>query len=230
MLVGKRRRVGRSRTPVRARRAFVGVAVVASLLLIPELVGGGASPGADMSARLVLSSLGHGSATAISTTSLYPRNDPWKAYLASESACPGGERIDLAPSRQRATVACLVNFARQRRGLRKLLVVAALNGASSRKAQEIVNCDNFSHDPCGRSGALQDDSLGHQGRFGENLYLATGRFGAPRVTVDAWLNSAPHRRNLFRKEWRGQGLAMLTRKSLAGYHDVRLWVSVLADR
>ena len=128
-----------------------------------------------------------------------------------------------------ATVACLVNFARQRRGLSRLLVVADLNGASSRKAQDIVNCNSFSHDPCGRSAAPRANLLTSQGRVGENLYLASGRFGAPRVAVDAWLNSTPHRRNLFRPEWTGQGLALLAKESFAGYRDVRLWVSVLAD-
>lgn len=169
-------------------------------------------------------------ALALSTSSLYARDDRWKAYLASESVCPGGERTDLPFSRQVATVACLVNFARKHRGLRELAVVPVLNGASFRKARAIARCETFAHDPCGQHWAAAARSVGYTGLVGENLYLASGPWGAPRVAVDAWLNSTTHRENLFRPEWREQGLAGLYMGKFGDYQDVTLWVSVLGGR
>ena len=166
----------------------------------------------------------------VQTVSLYAKNDPWKAFLAGESVCPGGERTDLPIARQVETVACLVNYARARRGLQPLAIHAALNGASVKKAKEIIRCQSFSHSPCGADWTAAVKSTGYQGLFGENLYVAQGPWGAPRVAVDAWLNSAPHRENLFGRKWREQGLALMQNESFGAYRDVALWVSVLGER
>ena len=98
---------------------------------------------------------------------LYAKNDPWKAYLASERTCPGGERTGLPAAQQLATVACLVNFARKRRGLRPLAVLPVLNGASVRKARQIIRCATFAHNPCGGDWTSAVRSTGYAGVFGE---------------------------------------------------------------
>jgi uncharacterized protein YkwD len=126
-------------------------------------------------------------------------------------------------------VACLLNFARERRGLRRLVVVPILNGASATKARQILRCGNFAHNPCGGDWAASIRSTGYAGSFGENLYEASGPFAAPRPAVDAWLNSAPHRKNLFRADWREQGLAVVSLPSSSGSGPVVVWVSVLGD-
>lgn len=166
----------------------------------------------------------------ITTRSLYAKNDPWKRYLASERVCPGGERTDVPLAERAKTVACLVNYARRQRGLMELSVAGILNGASERKARAILRCDNFAHNPCGGDWTAAVRSTGYSGPFGENLYLATGRFGAPRPAVDAWLNSEPHRANLFRAAWREQGLAVVVLERFRNHEDVSLWVSVLGER
>lgn len=211
---------------------MITLAALAGVVAFAATIAAGGGPGDTGSpVRLVKSSLRQGDrALALSTASLYARDDPWKAYLADESVCPGGERTDLPVASQAATVACLVNYARKRRGLRELGVRAVLNGASARKARAIVRCRNFAHNPCGGDWTSAVRSTGYVGVFGENLYIASGPFGAPRVAVDAWLNSAPHRENLFGPEWREQGLALLPRESFGDYRHVALWVSVLADR
>lgn len=181
--------------------------------------------------RIVRSSLVPGErALALSTRALYAKNDPWKGYLASESVCPGGERTDLPSARQAETVVCLVNFARRHRGLRALEVGRELNGASLLKAKEILRCENFAHSPCGGDWTSAVRSLGYVGLVGENLYLATGRWGAPRVAVDAWLNSPHHRANLFGRAWREQGVALLAKRRFRDHQDVSVWVSVLGDQ
>lgn len=215
----------------RLRPGLLGLTLVAVIILAAASVVGDRSVENDVPIRAVRSSLAPGERLlTLSTASLYARNDPWKAYLANETTCPGGERIDLPVARQVATVACLVNFARKRRGLRELAVLSVLNGASFRKARAIVRCGSFAHSPCGGDWTSAVRSTGYAGLFGENLYVASGRWGAPRVAVDAWLNSAPHRENLFGPEWRKQGLALLLRDSFGAYRDVSLWVSVLGDQ
>jgi uncharacterized protein YkwD len=180
--------------------------------------------------RLVLSSSAAASpARKVSTAALYAKHDPWKKYLASERVCPGGERTDLPPKSQRQTVACLVNFARDRRGLRRLRLASLLEVASARKAQAILRCGRFAHNPCGGDWTASIRSTGYVGTFGENLYLASGAFAAPRTAVDAWLNSPPHRENLFASEWRVQGLAVVILPHFDGYENVAVWVNVLGD-
>jgi len=215
----------------RFRAGLLWTALLALSLSTATWIGGGRPARNEAPIRAVLSSSGHGDRSlTLSTASLYAENDPWKAYLASESVCPGGERTDLPIARQVAAVACLVNFARKRQGLRELDVRSVLNGGSARKAKAIIRCENFAHDPCGGDWTSAVRSTGYAGVFGENLYIASGRWGAPRVAVDAWLNSAPHRANLFRRAWREQGLAVLSRESFHGSRDVSVWVSVLGDR
>ena len=181
--------------------------------------------------RLVLSSSAAASrASSVGTTALYAKHDPWKRYLASDGVCPGGERTDLPPKSQMDTVACLVNFARRRRGLRQLVLASPLNSASARKAQAIVRCGHFAHDPCGGDWAASIRSTGYIGSFGENLYLASGPFAAPRPAVDAWLNSAAHLENLFGREWREQGLVVVVLSRFGSYRNVAVWVNVFGDR
>jgi uncharacterized protein YkwD len=53
-------------------------------------------------------------------------------------------------------------------------------------------------------------------------------YKTPLAAVDGWLNSEQHRENLFRPEWRYQGIALLHTDGLREQHDVGLWVSEFA--
>jgi uncharacterized protein YkwD len=216
---------------VRERRSPVAIAVVLASTLVMIATGVVVSAGDQGSIRLVLAAPGHGErALALSRSSIYARNDPWKEYLASESICPGGEETAHSVEEQVATLACLVNYARKRRGLEPLIVRVLLNGASSAKAEAIIRCRDFSHAPCGGRWAADIRSSGYVGAIGENLYIGSGQWGAPRVAVDAWLNSPEHRENLFSSEFRGQGLALLKKARFGDYRNVSLWVNAFADR
>jgi uncharacterized protein YkwD len=160
--------------------------------------------------------------------SLYPANDPWKSYLASEQACPGGERTDLPLSQQAEVMVCLVNYARQQRDLPALSVVPLLNGTSLQKADKIVHCNVFAHNACGDGPATDVRAAGYNGAWGENLYLGEGRLGAPRVALDGWLNSPEHRENLFRANWRTDGIAVMTAAHVGEYSNATIWVNQFA--
>ncbi len=151
-------------------------------------------------------------------------------YLAGEAACPGGERTDLPLARQRQTLACLVNWARKRRGLEPLVLARLLNVSSRKKAEDIARCENFNHSPCGGDWEFHVRAAGYMGSFGANLYLAAGPWRAPRVAVDWWLNSPAHRANLFDPKWRRQGLAVVSLRAFQGRRGVRVWVSEFGDR
>lgn len=164
-------------------------------------------------------------ALTIRKGSLYPTNDPWKSYLASEQTCPGGERTDLPLRQQVGAMVCLINYARQQEGLSTLSPSSFLSDASLKKADKIVRCDDFSHNACGDEPASDIRTANYYGAWGENLYLGEGRLGAPRVAVDGWLNSAEHRENLFQANWTSEGIAAITAAQVGEYSDATVWVN-----
>jgi len=159
---------------------------------------------------------------------IYGPGDPWRSYLAGEQACPGGGRTDLPVNVQAQVMVCLIDFARRQRGLSSPTPTTLLSSTALQKATEIVRCQNFAHAPCG--GSPDDDvrAAGFVGAFGENLYIAEGADGSPRAALDGWLNSPEHRENLFRPEWRTQGVAAVKLATFGPYRDATLWVSHFA--
>jgi uncharacterized protein YkwD len=161
--------------------------------------------------------------------SLYPANDPWKSYLASEQTCPGGERTDLPLNEQATVMSCLINYVRQQRGLPTLIPASLLDETSLKKADRIVRCNDFAHDACGDDPASDVRAANYFGSWGENIYLGEGRLGAPRVALDGWLNSPEHRENLFSPSWRCEGIAVMTADRIGEYSEVTLWVNQFGD-
>ncbi len=157
--------------------------------------------------------------------SLYPVNDPWLKYLADEQTCPGGERTDLPLNEQATAMTCLINFARQQRGLSALTPASLLNETSLKKADKIVRCNEFAHGACGDDPAADVRAANYYGSWGENLYLGERRLGAPRVALDGWLNSPEHRENLFNPSWRFEGIAVITAPRVGEYSNVTVWVN-----
>jgi uncharacterized protein YkwD len=64
-----------------------------------------------------------------------------------------------------------------------------LNRTTLEKPNRIVRCNDFSHSACRDDPMSEARAAGYQGALGENLYMAEGRLGAPRVALDGWLNS-----------------------------------------
>jgi uncharacterized protein YkwD len=216
---------------LRSRFNSVGLLVVLSLVLV-ALVGVKwvRLSGKEMSSQsrvsdIKLSILPGLPELTIRKGSLYPPNDPWMGYLASEQTCPGGERTDLPLSRQADTMVCLINYARQHRGLPTLNTAPLLNTTSLQKAGKIVRCNEFAHDACGDKPAADARAANYKGSWGENLYLGEGRVGAPRVALDGWLNSPEHRENLFQPAWQSEGVAVMTAARVGDYSHVTIWVN-----
>ena len=155
----------------------------------------------------------------------YAHDDPWRPYLAPETSCPGGDDQTRSVTAQADTMVCLINYARSHAGLDSLSVSSTLSGSARLKGDEILRCDRFAHSPCGDDPSAGVRGLGYAGAFGENLYIADGRDGAPRVALDHWLNSPDHRENLFRPQWRVQSLYVAKVATFRQYRGATLWVS-----
>ncbi len=160
--------------------------------------------------------------------------DPWAAYVAPESACPGRSTVNASPVAQDRTMVCMLDYARAQHGLRPLPVVYLLNRSSLLKAIDIVRCGDFSHTPCGHPFGGTFDAVGYHGETttaeGENIAWGDGRSGSPLAVVEGWLNSSHHRENLFSGDWGEEGVAVFPVSRFLGRRDVEVWVSQFGSR
>jgi len=151
---------------------------------------------------------------------------PISRLLAPVTACPDQTDTDQPPAVQERAMHCLTNFARERAGLRPLGFPAELVGAAERKAGDILRCDSFSHQACGRDFTYWLERTGYldEGcwRAGENIAWGTGNLGSPREIFDAWMRSPGHRENILgRYSQVGIGLWV---GSLRGHSGAAVWV------
>jgi uncharacterized protein YkwD len=188
------------------------------------LVSSSATPGA-----LRIEAIPGGPGVTVGSTRLYARDDPWQAWLADETTCPRGEDASAPVAVQIQVMLCLTNTARQRQGLRPLELSRVLSRSAAAKVADIVRCGRFEHEACGRPADEAARRLGHQGRLGENLYLAEGPFVVPRVALDRWLNSDGHRENLFRPEWMVIGIALHRGADVERVRDGVIWAQQFGD-
>jgi uncharacterized protein YkwD len=120
---------------------------------------------------------------------------------------------------------CLINGVRRHAGLPALRANGTLSRAARLKARRIAACGQFTHEPCGEPFTAAFRAAGwRRGTMGENLAWGTSWKGNPRAVIDAWLQSPGHRRNLLRRAFRLQGLAVRT-AVLPGVGPARLWVN-----
>ncbi|HET8814935.1 MAG TPA: CAP domain-containing protein [Solirubrobacterales bacterium] len=120
--------------------------------------------------------------------------------VAPTSACPGQLNANARPGVQERAMRCLVNHAREQRGMAPLRAVPSLARAADRKSGDILRCDEFSHEACGREFTYWMERTGYiRGgcwQAAENIAWGTGRLGSPRAIFKAWIRSSGHRRNI----------------------------------
>ena len=164
-----------------------------------------------------------------------PITGVWVAHVAPTSVCRGGDDPAGMPSAQRRTMSCLVNYARAVRGVAPVVLVAELRSSAAEKARLIVDCGRFAHDPCGGGADAVFRRAGYgrgftRAAYSENIAIMSSAGASPRVILNAWLNSPHHRENLFRPDWREQGVALLRGVSVGDEHGVTVWVSQFGAR
>lgn len=120
--------------------------------------------------------------------------------IAPTSTCPNQTKPGAAISVQVRAMRCMVNYARERQGQSRLATVPALDRAARRKSDDILRCDQFDHEACGREFTYWMERFGYlSGRCasaGENIAWGTGSLGSVRQIFSAWMRSSGHRANI----------------------------------
>jgi uncharacterized protein YkwD len=151
------------------------------------------------------------------------------APAQARAACPGQRDADASAAAQEKTMLCLVNRARNGRGLGALAAPRLLARAAGGKSGDILRCDSFSHEACGREFTYWFEQVGYRGcREGENIAYASGSYATPRTIFRLWMNSAGHRRNIL-GSYRdiGIGLRVGTLGNVGGAH---VWTQEFGSR
>jgi uncharacterized protein YkwD len=187
------------------RRIFLAVAVAVGLL--------GAGTGAASAAQI------DGSVTITAGRPVASRS------ATAATACPAEVRLDAAATIQEQAMLCLTNRARANAGLVPLEPAPDLAASAEEKADDLLACDEFSHNACGREftywiregGYLSGDCW----RVGENLAWGSGEYSSVTEIFRAWMHSPEHRRNIL-GDYRQTGIDLEV-GSLGGLRGVHVW-------
>lgn len=150
--------------------------------------------------------------------------------LAPETSCAGQTDHRLPIASQRATMGCMIQYARATHGVRTT-TLAALDTSAQNKAADILRCKQFSHTACGRSWDYWIKASGVRfTRWGENIAWGSdsGARSTPRSIMRAWLHSDGHRANLLNPYYTSHGVG-LVKGTFNGY-AAGIWVQHFGTR
>lgn len=119
--------------------------------------------------------------------------------VAPASTCPGQTASGLSADEQAGVMLCMTNYARAAHGLAPLALNRQLGRAAEQKSADIVSCDEFSHEACGRPFQFWIQRYGYlKGcwRAAENIAWGTGSYATVGSIFTAWLESPEHHANI----------------------------------
>lgn len=145
--------------------------------------------------------------------------------MAPTSVCEGQDDASASIAVQEQAMRCLGNYARERLGMGSLGEAQDLDRSAGDKSGDILRCDSFSHQACGREFTYWMERVGYTSascwRAGENIAWGTGDLGSPRQIFRSWMHSAAHRDNILgRYNQIGIGLEV---GGLGGRSNVHVW-------
>jgi uncharacterized protein YkwD len=130
-----------------------------------------------------------------------------------------------------------VNKVRKRRGIKSLKSNSKLYSAAQKHATDMVQGQYFSHvSKDGTTVVPRIRAAGYMGsnssgwRVGENLAWGSGSFSTPASTVQAWLNSPGHKRNIMNRAYRETGLAIAVGAPVPATGDAGTYVQAFGRR
>jgi uncharacterized protein YkwD len=122
------------------------------------------------------------------------------SLIASLDTCPGQDNLAGGLDAQEEAMRCMIDFARQRTDLGPLADSAALDSSAAAKTTDLLACDDFSHEACGRPFSYWIAEAGYLStpcwHVGENLAWGAGADGSVRSIFRAWMRSPEHRANI----------------------------------
>jgi uncharacterized protein YkwD len=153
---------------------------------------------------------------------------------ASDQVCPNQLDSQATIKQQQQAMFCLINQIRKNYQVKPLPISSKLNKSAALKAEDIIRCQQFSHQACNKPFIY----FFHKVKFtrcgcfwgaGENLAWAGNNeqystTESPRALANAWLNSPPHRKAMLSPEWTAQGLALIKTNFNEEQYSV-VWVS-----
>jgi uncharacterized protein YkwD len=180
-----------------------------------------------MTVAVALTAFVFGLATPAGAT---PQGSDSSALAAVASSCAGATTAAGDGHSRLEAMYCGINIVRGAYGLPFVRGNVPLNRSSVLKADAVRRC-GFTHTPCGMAFSRTFKTAGYlpARAFGENLAWGQGAFGSPLGTLQLWLKSPPHRRNLLARNWRDLGIAY-ERGHMFGRDGVALWVMQFGRR
>ncbi len=158
----------------------------------------------------------------------------YAALLAPTGKCgAAADATALSLPTAQKTMLCLTNYARSHAGLQPLRFAPGLNKAANAKLAADLSCHQFSHTPCGKPFESVFTSYLHGANgysIGENIAWGTGSLGSPRQTMNSWLRSAEHRKNILAAEYRELGVGYLGNQTFQGNEGASLWAQSFGTR
>ncbi|HZO05443.1 MAG TPA: CAP domain-containing protein [Solirubrobacterales bacterium] len=160
-----------------------------------------------------------------------PAGAATKGLIAPAAACPNQTTRGAPEAVQVKAMLCMVNYARERRGRPPLARLGKLARAARGKAGDILRCDQFDHEACGREFTYWFKRVDYRGRctaMGENIAWGTGSLGSVRNIFRAWIGSSGHRANILGNfQEIGIGLRVGT---LDGNRGAHVWTQEFGSR
>jgi uncharacterized protein YkwD len=145
--------------------------------------------------------------------------------LASDG-CPTGVSLNAPHLAQESAMLCLVNEAREKRGLPPLAESSPLRESALNKSEDLIRCNEFSHTACGREFSYWIHETGYMSlecwRAGENLAWGVEGQGTVGSIFRAWMRSPAHRENIL-GDFEETGIELRVTE-LGGLSGVHLWV------
>jgi uncharacterized protein YkwD len=119
--------------------------------------------------------------------------------MAPTAVCPGQTVEGMSAEEQVSVMFCMTNYARSVNGLSPVAQNKQLGRAAEQKSTDIVGCNEFSHEACGRPFTFWDKKYGYlKGcwKAGENIAWGTGQYSSVGSIFEAWLQSPEHHENI----------------------------------